>query len=389
MKSNLRTQITRYLTAIIGVMMAFVMVGMIGLQLTSAITAANDNAESFFDRIGSTLETNAEELEIVQADYSDSCLSHAETVAYILQARPEIIEDKDIEELYRVAAMVQVDEIHVFDTSGEIFFGTQPQYYGYTFDSGVQMNFFKPMLTDHSLQLVQGIEANTAEGKPVQYSAVWSQDEKFILQIGMYPDRVLAAIEKNELSYIFSMLRTTPGIDLYAIDEVSGLILGCTISDLNGKHITELGMPDLSEIPLNEGFFDTIGGTASYVTFSDVGDNLVCYAVSCKTLFSPVIKTCIHFAIGLALLSVIIIFIVSNYMENYVIRCIYRVNESLRGITEGNLDTIVEVNDYSEFEELSIHINEMVRSLMESRKQIEILREHRTTWDCHVPLVRT
>ena len=36
------------------------------------------------------------------------------------------------------------------------------------------MAFFAPMLTDKSLQLVQDAGPNTAEGKNMQYSAVWS-----------------------------------------------------------------------------------------------------------------------------------------------------------------------------------------------------------------------
>ncbi|MDD6330190.1 MAG: hypothetical protein PUB27_06560 [Firmicutes bacterium] len=37
-----------------------------------------------------------------------------------------------------------------------------------------QMALFAPMLTDKSLQLVQDAGPNTAEGKNMQYSAVWS-----------------------------------------------------------------------------------------------------------------------------------------------------------------------------------------------------------------------
>ena len=52
--------------------------------------------------------------------------------------------------------------------------GTHPQYYGYSFDSGEQMNYFKPMLKDKSLKMVQDIEPNTAEHKLMQYSAMWN-----------------------------------------------------------------------------------------------------------------------------------------------------------------------------------------------------------------------
>ncbi len=108
-----------------------------------------------------------------------------------------------VEELKKIASMIEVDEIHIFDTTGCIISGTHPSYYGYTFDSGDQMSFFKPMLEDQSLRLVQDITPNTAEMKMMQYSALWSHDGKFIVQVGMEPVNVLKVTEKNELSYIF------------------------------------------------------------------------------------------------------------------------------------------------------------------------------------------
>lgn len=46
------------------------------------------------------------------------------------------------------------------------------------------MRFFAPMLTDKSLKLVQEVTPNTAEGKMMQYSALWSKDRHFIVQVG-------------------------------------------------------------------------------------------------------------------------------------------------------------------------------------------------------------
>ena len=72
---------------------------------------------------------------------------------------------------------------------------------------GEQIGFFKPLLSDKSLRLCQDIAPNTAEGKKIQYAALWSDNGKFIVQVGMEQDSVKRATEKNELSYIFSLLR--------------------------------------------------------------------------------------------------------------------------------------------------------------------------------------
>ena len=97
-----------------------------------------------------------------------------------------------------------------------------------TIDSGEQINFFKPMLTDKSLKLVQEITPNTAEEKPMQYSAIWSENGEYIVQIGMEPVNVLKVTEKNELSYIFSLFRVNPDMSYYSINSENYELLGST-----------------------------------------------------------------------------------------------------------------------------------------------------------------
>ena len=71
----------------------------------------------------------------------------------------------DVEELQKIADLILVDEIHLFDKNGYIYSGTLPKYYGFSFDSGEQMEYFKPMLTDKKLTMCQDVTPNTAEGK--------------------------------------------------------------------------------------------------------------------------------------------------------------------------------------------------------------------------------
>ena len=84
-----------------------------------------------------------------------------------------------------------------------------PSIMGYSFDSGKQMNYFKPMLKDKSLKMVQDIEPNTAEHKLMQYSAMWNSTGEFIVQVGIEPVNVSKVTEKNELPYIFPSFVST------------------------------------------------------------------------------------------------------------------------------------------------------------------------------------
>ncbi len=172
------------------------------VQALNAQISAQDRAAAVFVQIEQLLEENQQDLDKTKEEYSLTCLKNAEAIAYIIESNPAVMES--VEELKRIADFMEVDEIHIFDHTGRIFTGTHPEYYDFTFDSGEQMNFFKPMLKDKSLKLVQDITPNTAEEKMMQYSALWSEHGEFIVQVGMEPVNVMRVTEKNEL-HIFSL----------------------------------------------------------------------------------------------------------------------------------------------------------------------------------------
>ncbi len=372
---RLRPKIIRYLTVITLTMMALILAGMIFLELQSVAHRTTDNARQIFVQIHQILEQNEEDLAEAQAQYSELCLANAGTIAYILEENPEIIENRNLEELLKIAKYVQVDEIHLFDENGVIFFGTQPEYFGYSFDSGEQIGFFKPMLSDHSLRMLQDITPNTAAGKMVQYSALWSENEKFIVEIGMYPETVLKAREKNELSYIFSLLKANAGIDLFASDSATGTVLGCTNPQYNGKSLTELGLPEPDQITPDRGFTTRVNGIQNFAVFTREGGWLIGYTIPTSVMYSDAILTCLIFGLGLLLIAFVMVLLVSRFMGTYVIDDIQRTNEKLTRITEGDLGVTVDIQSSLEFSELSHHINTMVHSLVESRKQIERERD--------------
>ena len=195
---KLKQTIVAYLSILTVIIMTMILVIVVVIQVETAQKRAYAQSLEIFYQVENILDGNEAELDQITMEYSASCLANAQTIAYIIQYHPEILDD--IDELKKIAHFVQVDEIHIFDKSGSIFFGTHPEYYGYNFDSGEQMNFFKPLLNDRNLRLVQEITPNTAEGKLVQYSALWSEDGEFIVQVGMYPSHIMRMREKNEKS---------------------------------------------------------------------------------------------------------------------------------------------------------------------------------------------
>ena len=193
-----------------------------------------------------------------------------------------------MEELKEIAESVEIDEIHIFDSTGRIFAGTPPEYFDYTFDSGEQMMFFKPLLEDKTLALVQDITPNTAEGKSMQYSALWSSNGEYIVQVGMEPYNVLKVREKNTVSYIFSLVKVNPEADYFAIDPDTGEVLGTTKNELLGANVSDMGL-NLSEIKRDsDGFHARVNGEYSFCVFEKINDVYIGRIISCANMYQRI-----------------------------------------------------------------------------------------------------
>ncbi len=339
------------------------------IQIFSVRQTARQNARQIFEQVGQILEENSRELERVQEEYATRCLNDARTVAYILKGNPSVGES--VEELREIAADVEVDEIHIFDANGVIVTGTHPEYWGYSFDDGEQIGFFKPLLTDYSLELMQDITPNTADHKLVQYSALWNDDRTFIVQIGMYPSTVLQATQKNELSYIFSLLGTGVGYDLYAISPETQTVVGSTIVSDVGKDLTEVGFQK-EHLWTDKAFYTEMNSKIIYCLSQKIGGNYVIWASPLSTFYQSVLINNLFLLAGLVFISIILVYAVTSSVNNTVIEQLKRINWNLRAIQHGDLNTAVDVKDSKEFLELSDHINSMVASLLRNSEKLKM-----------------
>ena len=365
---TLKKLISRYMYKITCVLVAFILIMLLYIQITIEQRQAYEASTRTISQIESVLEENQQELLQIQEEYGQTCRHNAETVARIIEGDPDVV--NSVDELKRIAVSVEVDEIHIFDTTGRIYVGTHPQYFDFTFDSGEQMMFFKPMLEDKSLKLVQDITPNTAEAKPMQYSAVWSESGEFIVQVGMEPDNVLKATEKNELSYIFSLFRVNPEASYYAIDAGSGKIAGSTNPDMVGEEASDIGL-NLDRLQREaKGFHTRINGKLSICVFRKTGSNYIGRVVEADELYRQIPVTTFWIFISLAAVVCFLVGAVVRYMNRYVALEIDDVNRKLKSITDGNLEENVAIQSSIEFMELSRYINTMVKSLLDNNKKM-------------------
>ncbi len=130
---TLRNIISHYIRYVTFLLVAFLLAVILCLQIAHEQRQARETAGETFYQIGQLLERNQEELAETKAAYRQTCLHNAEAIAYMIEDNPSVLDS--VKELQRIAKMMEVDEIHIFDTTGRIYAGTHPEYYDYTFDS--------------------------------------------------------------------------------------------------------------------------------------------------------------------------------------------------------------------------------------------------------------
>ena len=60
-----------------------------------------------------------------------------------------------------------------------------------SFDSGEQIAYFKPILSDYDLVMCQDVTPSTAEARQMMYARCWMEGLSGIVQIGISPERLV------------------------------------------------------------------------------------------------------------------------------------------------------------------------------------------------------
>lgn len=223
--------------------------------------------EMLSEQIGNILISNDRKQQVLTETLKESYITKAKAVSHFIDRNPNA--ETNIDDLLYIKQLLLIDEIHLFTDEGEIYFGTVPQYYGYSFDSGEQMGYFKPMLTDKTLSMCQDVTPNTAENKSMMYAICWSDDGSRMVQVGIEPVRLLEELHANEIDEVVDALPVYAGISIFAVDNQTNEIVGSSLPGLVEK--------DLNEIGLKAPFGNEAEKTAKYSAVLQ-GDNVYCFA---------------------------------------------------------------------------------------------------------------
>ena len=275
---------------------------------------AYQTGEVLADQVGKILKANDRKQYVLIETLKENYIAKAKAVAYFLDSNPET--ETDIEKLLHIAELMSIDEIHLFTEEGEIFSGTVPKYYGYSFDSGEQMAFFKPMLSDKTLSMCQDVTPNTAESKSMMYAICWNGDGSRMIQVGIEPVRLLEELHANEISEVVNDLPVNPGMNIIVADVQTGEIEGSTIPGWTGLNLSECGidagLPDKGQ---TSNFTSVLKNSRVYCTAGRTEKYLIFIVQSVKEINSGIPKMMLIVFLYLMLSSCILIFTIGKLTD--------------------------------------------------------------------------
>lgn len=299
-----------FLLSVVTVCIIAILIGFeLFIQVSSNKRQAYQTAGILANQVVTLIENNNEKIKLHTESLKEDYITRAKAVAYIIDQNVKLSYSK--EELLKIADLTMVDEIHLFNVKGSIYAGTVPKYYGYNFDSGEQMSYFKPMLTDKTLSMCQDVTPNTAESKLMMYAICWNDDGTRMIQVGIEPLRLIGELNANEITEVVAGMPSYSGVDIMIADSATGRIEGSTITAHEGKTLKAIGI-DLSGLDLSDDaeFSSKVDGNGVYCLAKRYGGYTIVItdikAAVNENVVRPIILTFLYVVAAVMVIYVIV-----------------------------------------------------------------------------------
>lgn len=352
----------KYISIVTLCAMLVIMVFNYFIETRSRYNTAKIVAEYKLEQLEQTLEKNREDIKELEKSLAEDYITRAHAFAYIIKENKFLL--NNLFEMNKVKDLLNVDELHVINQDGILAYGTVPRYYGMDFSETEQTSEFLPILEDPDLEIVQNIRPNGIEQKLFQYIGVSRIEEPGIVQIGMSPKRFADATQKNELAYIISNIPMDEGNFIMAIDKKGQSIIAHTKKGVIGKKSYEVGLSGDYLGNIKDVNFHQYENHNLIYTLKQYRDTYLCIGQTKDYIYSKRVRQLLLVCIYLFAVFLVIVVLLDSIIKKQIINGINHLIRDMKGITNGNLDTIVDVKGIPEFQLLSGEINQMVQSIL-------------------------
>lgn len=296
----------------------------------------------------------------VNEDIEDASDENLLSLAHAIAEELNKAETITNELLYAEAEKYDVTEVNYIDPNGIIKATTYPDFMDYDMASGEQSAAFLVLL-DEQTEFSQKYGPVSYDASILRkYGGVRLENGGFV-QIGYDSERFQRDISKIVVG-VTRNRHVGEGGCVIIVDEKWNIV-----SDRNGNEGKNLDVTglwiDKDTMSANEVFTSNVYGEECYCIYRETEGYLIVAVMPVREA-SLSRNLSVGITTGMEIVVFAALFVMIFYLvKKLVVTNIHKINESLSEITDGNLETVVNVRSHEEFDELSNDINATVDTL--------------------------
>ena len=296
----------------------------------------------------------------VREDIIDASDANLLKLAWSVAADLNPMEDITGDTLQELTAKYDVTEINVIDPRGVIVATTHPAFLDYYMGSGTQSAEFMGLLSGET-EYVQSYQPTSDDPNiSRKYGGVVLERGGFV-QVGYGAERFQRDIDE----FVVGVTRNRhvgAGGCIIIVDEGWNIVSDRLGHEGQNLSVTGIWI-DTKTMPENEAFVTDVYGQSSYCMYRTTeGYRIVAVMPRSEAALSRNVSVGVTTSMQIVVFAALFVMIFV-LVQRLVVRNIYQINDSLSAITDGKLDTVVNVRSHVEFDDLSNDINTTVDTL--------------------------
>lgn len=315
------------------------------------------------------LANNDENIERLKENLSQDNLAKTRAFADMLAADSTIY--GNAAKLEEIKKRLMVNELHIIDEKGIITSSTISGYIGFDMKSGEQSRAFMEIVTNPSLEIVQEPQENVAEGIIMQYIGVARKDAKGFVQVGIQPEVLENMLASTKIDVVLRDIDFGEKGYIYAINPQDGNILAHPTASLIGTSANAAGFPK----ELTGKGRAVIDGVRGYYVAEEYNGQIIGTFMPANEYYAARRSQTLVVSLSMLIIFGVLLLMINRLVDNKIVSGINRITNSMKKISDGNFDIVIDEKGNPEFTVLSDSINKMVENISQNIKENEDLVE--------------
>ncbi len=348
----------------------FITIGAIfALQTVVTRRANNASSQNKLADVKEKLASNDENIERLKENLSQDNLAKTRAFADMLASDSTIYGNMD--RLNEIKERLSVNELHIIDEDGIITSSTIEGYIGFDMKSGEQSNAFMVIVDDPSIEIAQEPQVNVAEGIVMQYIGVARKDAKGLVQVGVQPEVLENMLASTKIDKVLGEIDFGSKGYVYAIDPAEGTILAHPNDSLIGTAAADAGFKG----SLTGKGKAKIDGVRGYYQAEEYNGQIIGTFMPANEYYKQRTSQTLVVSLSMLIIFGVLLFMINRMVDKKIVSGINRITNSMKEISEGDFDIVVDEKGNPEFTLLSNSINKMVGNISRNMDENEHLLE--------------